>query len=100
LAQAKPGDFFRREWYGIVIYGYAMTQEEVQEQERSLGASGQEASWTARNVQAHYTNNGLLYGRAASEVCPEGEYGSTPASETVAISQEEYEAAELREWKD
>lgn len=100
MARAKPGDFFRRNWHGVIIYGYAMTKEELIAQETALGASGEEAEWTARNIEAHWLLDGLLYGRAASTACPEGEYGSTPASETVAITQEEYEAAELREWID
>ncbi len=77
-----------------------MKEEEVIAQEQALGASADEAVWTANNIDRHYMESGLLYGPAASIACVEGEYGSTPASETVAITQEEYEAAELREWTD
>ena len=76
-----------------------MTTEEVIAQEMALGASADEAEWTAARLQERYVKKGLLWGRAASEAYPQGEYGSTPASDTVRITQEEYEAAELREWK-
>lgn len=99
MAQPKPGDYWVRYWFGMPIYGYAMTEDDLLESERVLGADEEELVYTLRNFRRAETF-GCVFGKAYSMACPEGEYGSTPVSDATLITQEEFQEAKRREWSD
>jgi hypothetical protein len=94
-----PGDHFVRKWQDLTIYGYAMTEEEFIEDEIGHGADAEEVAYQ-RKAFRRWLDQGLLYGKAWSVACPQGEYGSTPLRSALAITKEEFEAAEDAEWSD
>lgn len=95
--QAKPGDYFKRQWADITIYGYVFTKEEFLEQERSLGADEVELHFQSK-AWDRWIADGLLYGHCYSVACIQGEYGSTPRNTTTKISKDEFERARASDW--
>lgn len=99
MDRPKPGSYWKRHYYDIVIYGYAMTEEEFLSSERALGADGEELD-IQRKAFRRWLAEGRIWGKAWSVACPGGEYGSTPIRSALAISKEEFENAQQDEWKD
>jgi len=98
MQRPKPGDYFRRHWYGIAIYGYAMTLEEIEGVERQHGAGGEELAFTLRTLERQMAQ-GFVWGKAYSVACPDGEYGLTPVRAATKISKEEFENAQSAHWE-
>jgi hypothetical protein len=82
----------------LTIYGYAMTEAEFLAEEARLGADEQELDYSRDNYR-RWLSRGLLWTKAYSEACPEGEYGSTPIRETTAITSDEFEKARDNGWR-
>ena len=99
MQRPKPGDHFRRVWQGLVIYGYAMTLKEVEDQERQLGADAEELDYTLR-IMRQQMEQGFVWGKAYSVACPDGEYGLTPVRAATRITKEEFDNAQAAEWTD
>jgi hypothetical protein len=97
--RAQPGEYWKQHYHGITIYGYAMTEKEFLDVEQALGADEEELAFQRRTFR-RWRQAGRLYGRAYSIACVDGEYGSTPINQTLAITKEEFEAARKAEWTD
>lgn len=97
--RAQPGEYWKQNYHGIIIYGYAMTEKEFLDSEQALGADEEELAFQRRAFR-RWRNEGRLYGKAHSVACVEGEFGSTPIGQTLAITKEEFEAAQKAEWTD
>jgi hypothetical protein len=99
MQRPKPGDYFKRKYGDLTIYGYAMTLKEIEDEERSLGADAEELDFTLRMMN-HQIAEGYVWGMAYSVACVKGEYGLTPARQAVVISKEAFERARSVDWTD
>jgi hypothetical protein len=96
------GDHWMRIWdsgYGekFLICGYIHTVEELDREERRLGASEEEILEEHETMEYSY-NNGFRFGTAYSVIEPRGELGDTHVSQMVPITKEEFEDAKLLRW--
>lgn len=99
MNRPQPGDYWVRYWYDVRIYGYAYTEEEFLAEERRLGADEEELEMQRRAFR-RWTAQGLLWTKAYSVACPDGEYGTTPLREAIVLTKEEFELAQLADWTD
>jgi hypothetical protein len=95
------GDHWMRIWDGwgekILICGYISTLEELDKEERRLGASEEEIAEEHETMQYSY-NNGFRFGRAYSIIEPRGELGDTHVSQMIPITKEEFDEVERLDW--
>lgn len=95
----KPGEYWKRTYWGLTIYGKWMTMEEIMEEELALGASAEEWEYTRKTMEAQLAE-GFFWGKAYSVACVDGEYGLTPLRTAQAITEQEFENARSAEWRD
>lgn len=96
-AEIGYGAWWMRPYEDIIIFGYVPTQEEQEASERALGADDEEIEYQ-RDMLADAYGRGYRYGKAYSEIEPEGEWGSTHISTMVEISEELFNLARDRGW--
>jgi len=93
----KQGDYWMRMWEDVIIFGRISTTEELDAEERRLGASEEEIEWEHETMENSYSN-GFRFGRAYSVIESEGELGDTHISTMVPITKEEFEDAKRLNW--
>ena len=91
------GDYWMRMWEGFLIFGYIQTREELDAEERRLGASEEELESEHEAMDYSYSN-GFRFGRAYSIIESEGELGDTHVSDMIPITKEEFEQAKECFW--
>ena len=91
------GDYWMRSWEDFLIFGYIYTREEMDSEERRLGASEEEIEWEHQTYDDSY-NNGFRFGRAYSVIEPEGELGDTHVCDMIPITKEEFEQSKDLHW--
>lgn len=99
MARPQPGDYFKRHYGDLLIYGYAMTEKEFSDSEAALGAFLEELDFAVKQFR-RWTARGWLYGKCYSVACISGEYGTTPSDQAAAITKEDFEAARQQDWND
>jgi len=91
------GDYWMRIWEDFLICGYIYTKEEMDAIEVKLGASQEELEYEHRVYDASY-KDGFRFGRAYSQIEPDGELGDTHVSDMTKITKEEFESAKILNW--
>lgn len=82
---------------GLVIFGWCYPLDVVETNERAAGASESDVRHVLQSVTAEH-ENGWLYGRAYSVVCPSGEAGDTHVSQAVKLDKQMFEQAADAGW--
>lgn len=96
-AEIGYGAWWLRPYEDITIFGYVPTEDEVRASEGGEGADEEELQYTLEMLaDAH--RRGYRYGKAYSEIEPEGEWGSTHISTMVEITQAQFERAREVGW--
>jgi hypothetical protein len=91
------GDYWMRMWEDLIIFGRISTTEELDAEERRLGATEEEIAYEHEAMDYSYSR-GFRFGRAYSIVEPTGELGDTHISQMVPITKEEFEDAKRLNW--
>lgn len=92
------GDYFIRDWAGLLIYGHITTKEEFTRSEAALGADTAEINHEWSTLENAY-NRGYRYGWCYSQVEPDGEPGNTHISSMDRkITKEEFQWAKEHGW--
>jgi hypothetical protein len=81
----------------LIIFGYCMTQAEVEQAERDAGSEPDELVYMMDSMEESHTR-GYLFGRAYSIVEPQGELGSTHRANVWPIDSELFDAASDAGW--
>lgn len=97
-ARIQQGDYWMRIWEDLLIFGYIHTTEELDAEERRLGASEEEIEEQHRVMAASY-ENGFRFGTAYSVVEARGELGDTHVATMVPLTKEEFEEAKSFNWE-
>lgn len=85
-------------YQGLIIYGEVWSLDELLRREKELGADEFEQQWQRQHFTQVY-KRGYVYGKWASVVEVEGEYGSNPEKALTFISKDVYETARRDGWK-
>jgi hypothetical protein len=93
------GDYWMRIWPEgqLLIFGYVTPMDELDAEERRLGATEEEIEEEHETLKYSY-NNGFRFGRAYSAWEQEGELGDTHVSTMIPITKEEFEQAREAKW--
>jgi hypothetical protein len=92
------GDHWVRQYDDILIFGYIPTFEEIEAQERALGAEDEEIQFELEMFIDSY-GRGYRYGKCYSVVEPDGEWGSTHIVSMVKITKEQFDFARANNWE-
>ena len=81
----------------LIIFGRVFTLAEIEQGERSAGASTEELEYTLNSCRANH-DRGYLFGRAYSVAEPDGELGDTHRANMWPITEQQFDEARQAAW--